>query len=269
MRIRTADIGAATRPTEPTMRLITLAASAALATTVLAAAAPAAATVTYGSTAFISEVHAFGRDSQSGLVVANNLPATPITFNGSQTFGVTSTVTSRGSASFTDATSGVFSITDLYLKAHYVNLYEPAGAYGKLNLSYTFTVDSSYLARLTYDLDFGDDVDPALMVLYRVYKDDDYNTPTAIAAGQGVLFTDPFGPGTYTLQISASGSIQAGPTSIDQLSRVQGSVAFDLLPNGRLPPATSPTPEPQSWALMIAGFGLAGGVLRRRSFAAS
>ena len=247
------------------MRTITLAASTVLATAIVAAAAaPAAAAVTYGVTTLAGEVHAFGRDSQSGLVVANNLPATPITFNGSQTFGVTSTVTSRGSASFIDPASGLFSITDLYVKAHYLNIHEPAGAYGRLYMSYTFTVDSSYFARLTYDLDFGDDADPALGVLYRLYKDDNNNNPTDFAAGQGALFTDPFGPGTYTLQISASGSVMAGSTNIDRQSRLKGSVAFDILPNGRLPPVTSPAPEPQSWALMIAGFGLAGAGLRRR-----
>jgi len=45
------------------------------------------------------------------------------------------------------------------------------------------------------------------------------------------------------------------------------NVSIDTFANnpGAAPPPSGGVPEPASWALMIAGFGLAGAALRRRS----
>lgn len=63
------------------------------------------------------------------------------------------------------------------------------------------------------------------------------------------------GPGTYTFDIIAS----VGLSSINGVD-----VRLDTRP-GRQTPGV---PEPTTWALLIAGFGLAGGSLRRRRTAA-
>ena len=43
-----------------------------------------------------------------------------------------------------------------------------------------------------------------------------------------------------------------------------GGKAFTLRPNDLVGPPAPGVPEPQSWAMMIAGFGLAGAAMRRR-----
>jgi PEP-CTERM motif len=52
------------------------------------------------------------------------------------------------------------------------------------------------------------------------------------------------------------------------LNITQGSSGFVMYKTGTAPPPPSPTvPEPASWAMMIAGFGLVGAAMRRRKAA--
>jgi type IV pilus assembly protein PilY1 len=67
------------------------------------------------------------------------------------------------------------------------------------------------------------------------------------------------GPELYTLGESNLGGTRRSdlPTFIFAFNGVGGEVV--------VPPTTGAVPEPASWAMMIAGFGLVGGAMRRRS----
>lgn len=51
----------------------------------------------------------------------------------------------------------------------------------------------------------------------------------------------------------------------DSLTRANFQVAKDDIPIILVPQELDAVPEPATWAMMIAGFGLIGGVMRRRS----
>lgn len=54
------------------------------------------------------------------------------------------------------------------------------------------------------------------------------------------------------------------PTSLTMSLNSTGASGFSSSATLAIPPATSAVPEPASWALMIGGFGIVGGSLRRR-----
>ncbi|MBC9034690.1 PEPxxWA-CTERM sorting domain-containing protein [Sphingomonas sp. JC676] len=68
------------------------------------------------------------------------------------------------------------------------------------------------------------------------------------------------------LSIAQGGSFAFRWTDLDVGASDQGLGVDDLtLTAGLQTPPTSPVPEPAAWAMMIGGFGLAGGALRRRA----
>lgn len=75
-------------------------------------------------------------------------------------------------------------------------------------------------------------------------------------------------PGTYTVAVSQFPNFAVGPNlsdgfendAVDFDGRTQ-AFAFDVL---NVDIASGGVPEPSSWALLIGGFGMAGGSLRRR-----
>lgn len=83
--------------------------------------------------------------------------------------------------------------------------------------------------------------------------------------GQGGSASCSFGNSIYWGGIESvtdgSGNVLSGWT-VDSTSQFDYRVASPLDPQS--PPAASPAPEPASWAMMVAGFGLAGAALRRR-----
>ncbi len=64
------------------------------------------------------------------------------------------------------------------------------------------------------------------------------------------------------LELSLTGSFSDGRFGFYNYS--QANVLYAGITNEVLPPSTGAVPEPASWAMMIAGFGLAGAALRRR-----
>jgi len=74
---------------------------------------------------------------------------------------------------------------------------------------------------------------------------------TGVDLSEELLLDTPtrFGPGTYTIQIGGTG--QANAT-------YEGFLQF-------LPIVGEGVPEPTTWAMMIGGFGMIGGTLRRRA----
>jgi hypothetical protein len=68
------------------------------------------------------------------------------------------------------------------------------------------------------------------------------------------------------LSIAAGGTFAFRWTDLDAPMSDHGLAIDDLtLTAGLKAPPTSPVPEPAAWAMMIGGFGLAGGALRRRA----
>ena len=244
------------------MRTQILGAGAALAAAVLAAS-PAVAAVTFEQAVFraTADANAVGLED-TGFTKVLALPPAPLTQDRQSTASFHgSSAAAKGQATFTDAANGELDITNLRTSAHWFGA-TPPGADAEMSLAYTFTVDVSSIVRLTYDLDFGERTG----ISYSIYQD--YAKQSySFDPGAGFLFTDAFGPGVYTLLISAHGTSTSSPVIADQQSKLSGSVAFSVLPNGRQP--TSPSPEPAAWALMIGGFGMAGGALRRRRGATS
>lgn len=90
---------------------------------------------------------------------------------------------------------------------------------------------------------------------------------TFAANGSGGSFTAPFVVGSNNIEVffnnngaginAGNGPLTGGPGGISLI----GTVSFDV-PNGAIP-------EPQSWVLLIAGFGLVGAAMRRRASAAA
>ena len=88
---------------------------------------------------------------------------------------------------------------------------------------------------------------------------------SAFLSGNGVNLTDdttflgsdPFGTRTLSFVATSNGmaSFGFGTTSSDNIGPILDNVGLDI---------TSSVPEPASWALMILGFGLVGGTMRRR-----
>jgi hypothetical protein len=86
----------------------------------------------------------------------------------------------------------------------------------------------------------------------------------SIIGGSNEAFLNPQGGATYWLDIQ-------GDTPFDRVTftDINGSLADEYFGNfvtGTLPatPGPGPVPEPASWAMLIAGFGLVGATMRRR-----
>jgi hypothetical protein len=104
--------------------------------------------------------------------------------------------------------------------------------------------------------------------------------PVAAFEVDQVFFMKP--SSTYYIEMYAGAGVQAvvfnGATaraSVDPTFTIQGDFALNYrvmgVPGGAVvnPPGGGVVPEPATWAMMVAGFGLLGGTLRRRKFAAS
>jgi Bacterial pre-peptidase C-terminal domain/PEP-CTERM motif len=81
------------------------------------------------------------------------------------------------------------------------------------------------------------------------------------AAGDFLAFDDDRGPGANSLinfTILASGAYVAGVGEFGD----NDNLNYDFMVTGLTPSLTAAVPEPASWAMMIAGFGLVGGALR-------
>ena len=98
----------------------------------------------------------------------------------------------------------------------------------------------------------------------------DVSTPFAVALNQWYLMTVTFGPETVGRVYGSDGTTLLGELSATGLARgVGGGVAvrafnadFDTLSLGGA--AAPAVPEPATWAMLIAGFGLVGASARRR-----
>ncbi|MFZ4381301.1 MAG: PEPxxWA-CTERM sorting domain-containing protein [Sandarakinorhabdus sp.] len=80
-------------------------------------------------------------------------------------------------------------------------------------------------------------------------------TPNDAGCGPYSAGFCPFGP---------AGASFAGTARSISFGGVAGSVVFDDVTFGSATPGPSAVPEPASWAMLIAGFGLIGATLRRR-----
>jgi hypothetical protein len=92
-------------------------------------------------------------------------------------------------------------------------------------------------------------------------NDGSFNETTGIdlfGTGSPIPRTDPWTNHTISFTATNAGSVQIDlrSYSVDGIGPLLDNVSLDVTGGG--------VPEPASWALMIAGFGLAGGALRRR-----
>ena len=92
------------------------------------------------------------------------------------------------------------------------------------------------------------------------------NTPVFFSLG---MFTgaNASGPGSHALSDFGVNSFKFAPTAFNLPDGVTVNAGDYLVNNRFIDPLAAPgggVPEPASWALMIAGFGLAGAALRRR-----
>ena len=87
-------------------------------------------------------------------------------------------------------------------------------------------------------------------------------TYSVVLSASGEFLTNPTATvssvGAFSAEVDPPSLISISPTFLDQ------NPGFSLVTNDGLVPPTPGVPEPASWALMIAGFGLAGSMLRRR-----
>jgi len=76
-----------------------------------------------------------------------------------------------------------------------------------------------------------------------------------------ITSSDPFVLGSVSFLASAAGSLTLsfGTTSHDDIGPLLDGVAVDVSD------VTAAVPEPATWAMMLAGFGLVGGAMRRRT----
>lgn len=81
------------------------------------------------------------------------------------------------------------------------------------------------------------------------------------ANGSSQIFTNSFGPGTYTLRFNGLANALANNASPQDLEVTTGAVSFQFIPFGRAQPTL---PEPATWAFMVIGFVGLGAMMRRR-----
>jgi len=227
----------------------------------VALAGPASAAVTFVGAELTASVRAGPSTPKSHTTTAGSLPSGSLD---ESLFGLAGPNEARveASASLDDAYSGFVDYEKLYARGLGVGV--PASGQSGFSeataaFTYNFTVDQSYFARFTYDVS----VDPGASFAYVIYPTGQYSSANSqsFSNGAGELVSAAFGPGAYTLKIYAGATALSYPGDPTKSQTTAGSVSFLLLPNGR---PNSPAPEPAAWALLIAGFGLAGAELRRR-----
>lgn len=227
----------------------------------------ASAAVAFGATTLRAYADPYGpAASQVAEFTSSTLPAMPAALSVHAKAPNDGAGTSQGSATFVDSTRGQVTIEMLSASGYYgfsPNYPGGSGANVGFTFGYTFTTNSAYVARIGYDVAFSGNAANEVGASYKLYNaanvvisSEFFNQP-----GDGVIFSDAFGPGTYRLQIEGLGSLAATETTAHKTGTVSGVFAFNLLPNSRLP--ASPTPEPTTWALLLAGFGWVGHRVRR------
>jgi hypothetical protein len=86
--------------------------------------------------------------------------------------------------------------------------------------------------------------------------------PIAFSAAAGTSYW--FSPHSVQTQFNPIFSWSAGTGGDDRTVQSANSGAFEDRPNDRAFSLATAVPEPGSWAMMIAGFGIIGGLMRRR-----
>lgn len=239
----------------------TLALSGAALGAALIASSPASAAVTFGQAKLAVQADARLNSGQSHSKTLDDLSTTTLSDSVSDLAGPNFS-TAQASVAFNDPYAAAIDIKQLSAKASGAGVSQ-AGTTGyaraSATLTYDFTIDASYLARISYDFT----ADPGVTLSYVIYPTGQYSNDNSgsFASGQGEIFTNPFGPGAYTLVISAGLDVVSYPGDPSKSEALKGGASFLLLPNGRI---SSPTPEPATWALLIGGFATAGLTLRRR-----
>jgi len=236
----------------------------------IGAAAPsiASAAVTFGKAALRAYADPFGSiPPQTADYAATSLPAGPHALDVHAEAPNEGQGTAKGAVTFFDPARGTVDLETVSASGHYG--YSPnypggSGASVGLIFDYIFTVDASYLAKISYDLTYAGNGANEVGAGYRLYNAantiiaSDYFNQT----GAGASYSSAFGPGTYRLQIEGSGYLGANEFKVSKSGAVSGGLGFDLLRNDREP--VSPAPEPATWAMMLTGFGAMGRALRRR-----
>ena len=248
--------------------------AASVAVLAVAAFAPAHAAVTFGSAKAITNAsadtdygqarygHGFGTDTDTttdptqGVDVTSGAQA-----NSYQKHGVgvdSASALEESSASFTSASSGVLDASGITSATTY-GVGETADAYSEgQSVQYTFTVDTASVINLSF-------------LLSESYADPYYYTQLYLGASDfssqiynanlgantsGAMSFD-LAAGTYLLSLyTQEGDYAYAADGASSFGAHEEKVTFDI--------QTSAAPEPGTWALMMAGVGIAGAALRRR-----
>ncbi|WP_394763924.1 PEPxxWA-CTERM sorting domain-containing protein [Phenylobacterium sp.] len=239
----------------------------------LACAAPAVAagltnaqaTVQSGATITTENV-----TTQSGQ---DSWTATPATLSTTTSFSVPR---ENGPASVTTSSVATWSASGLSGAATLTDGWDfplqPLGVgvhFDGVGWSYTFTPTEDVVFTLTYDVVATGPVQFGLQG-YRFSQDElvtglAANNPIFDPSGAGTLIRNLSGGVSHTVSLYTTGNISNGGGFIGSGTET-GQFSFAITSSGG--PTEGGVPEPASWALMIAGFGLAGAALRRRRTAA-
>ena len=143
---------------------------------------------------------------------------------------------------------------------------------------YSFTLTGDYTA--SWELDSSpvpDVVNAANFIIWDVLGDfpgsafDEVDLQFWDAANLGGIIITDFWGGGITLVDATGDQLWTGTTAAPTfklgtfgLTDILGQGSYTLVIADRVGPGPDPIPEPASWAMMIAGFGLVGSALRRR-----
>jgi hypothetical protein len=232
--------------------VVLLAASPAMATTSISGDVAAGVRSTLGS---VIDSHSNATNAVAPSAVTISTSATAFASD----VGATNSTFANVTATWTSADSGNFGMDwgwNVNASGYGANTAAETNLAYPINWQYTFVASGNGVFSGRYDVvGLGDKFG-----LQPLYTTNDFSAGTL---GGGVF--DPTGSGTFSVILISGNTYTMSVAEFGNLSAANGFVA-----NGNAHATVdwnisyAGTPEPSSWALLIAGFGLTGAAIRRR-----
>lgn len=187
------------------------------------------------------------------ILVSYTVPAQAVTgFTGDYAYGTWTSAETFGGATVSNV-DGTNSVLTLLEPDSY-----PITPFAPQEFTFSHVVGASGL--VSFDWNFDASIDACCSGL------NFYVNGSLLANLAGGYFGDPYlfpatmASGSYSTLVNAGDTIAFGAFSADSCC----GATVNTISNFRAPDSQAAVPEPGTWAMMLVGFGLLGGVMRRR-----